>query len=129
MTGGGRGSLARQLERELVRAARQQRPNHGRVRRASEDAQLVADRFSVRPGWDRDEAGRAPRLSTTETIGVTQVGRFAAVDPLSVVVGWRSLGRALGMGVLATGIGLSWWRGARWGTGPLASLHQDEPGS
>jgi hypothetical protein len=87
----------------------------------------VADRFSVRPGWDQPEAGRAPRLSVTETIAVTPAGRFATVDPLSVVVGWRSLGRALGIGVLATGIGLSWWRGSRWGTGPLAPLHDDEP--
>jgi hypothetical protein len=124
-----RGSLARDIERQLVRAARQQRPSYGGVRRASDDTELVADRFSVRPGWDRAEAGRAPRLSTTETIAVTQAGRFAAVDPLAVVVGWRSLGRVLGVGVLATGIGLSWWRGARWGTGPLAVVHHDEPGT
>jgi hypothetical protein len=118
-------SMARQFERELVRAAKRQRPTHGQVRRAADDPELVADRFTVRPGWDQAVDGRAPRLSSNETIGVSGVGRFAVTDPLAVVVGWRSAGRALGVGILAAGVGLSWWRGSRWGSGPLGSLHQD----
>jgi hypothetical protein len=97
----------------------------GRSRRAADDPQLVADRFTVRPDWDRIEDGRAAKLSPTETIEVTGVGRFEATDPLAVVVGWRSVGRVLGLGVLAAGVGLSYWRGQRWGTGPLGMLRDD----
>ncbi|WP_052667146.1 hypothetical protein [Nitriliruptor alkaliphilus] len=122
-----RGTIARDIERELVRAARRQRPTHGQVRRAADDPQLVADRFTVRPDWDRPVDGRAPRLSSTETIAVSGVGRFEGADPLTVVVGWRSLGRLLGVGVLAAGVGLSWWRGSRWGTGPLGTIRDDRP--
>jgi hypothetical protein len=118
-------TLPRQLERELLRAAKRQRPNHGAIRRAADDPQLVADRFTVRPDWDRIEDGRAAKLSPTETIEVTGVGRFEATDPLAVVVGWRSVGRVLGLGVLAAGVGLSYWRGQRWGTGPLGMLRDD----
>jgi hypothetical protein len=118
----GRGSYARQVERELVRAARRQRPGHGQLRRAADDPHVIAERFTLRPGWDEAVDGRAPRLSSTETIAVSTDGRFAGTDPLQVVVGWRSLGRVLGLAVLGAGVGLSWWRGARWGTGPLASL-------
>lgn len=118
-------SIYRELERELVRSAKAQRPNAGRVRRAADDPRLVADRFSVRTGWDEAVDGRAPRLSATETIAVTSVGRFATVDPLQVVVGWRSLGRALGVGLLAAGIGASWWRASRWGSGPFADVVGD----
>jgi hypothetical protein len=114
-----RRSVPRQLERELVRAARRADPKRGRIRRAADDTQLVADRFVVRPDWAKVEDGRAARLSPTETIEVTRTGRFADKDPLEVVVGWRSVGRALGLGVLAAGVGLSYWRGQRWGTGPL----------
>jgi hypothetical protein len=120
-----RRSIPRQLERELVRAARRQRPQHGAIRRAADDPQLVADRLVVRPDWDRVEDGRAARLSPTETISLRGHGRFADVDPLAVVVGWRSLGRLLGLGVVAAGVGLSWWRGHRWGTGPLGMLGDD----
>ncbi len=126
MAGRRTGSFARQFERELVRAARRQRPTHGQVRRAADDPRIVADRFTVRPGWDEPVDGRAPRLSTTETIAVTGHGRFATVDPLAVVVGWRSMGRLLGLGLLASGVGLSWWRASRWGTGPLAEAFADE---
>lgn len=122
-----RSTIARDIERELVRAARRQRPTHGQVRRSADDPQLVADRFTVRPDWDRSVDGRAPRLSSTETIAVTGAGRFAGTDPLTVVVGWRSIGRVLGVGVLAAGVGLSWWRGSRWGTGPLGSIRDDAP--
>lgn len=115
--------------RQLIRVTRQLRPHHGRLRRAADDTRIVADRFVVRPAWDQPEHGRAPRLSATETIAVTGVGRFAAVDPLTVVVGWRSAGRALGLGVLAASVGLSWWRGSRWGTGPLAAWHGADPRS
>lgn len=122
-----RTSVVRQLERELVRAARRRRPGYGAVRRAAADVDLVADRFVVRPDWARVEDGRAARLAADETIAVTQVGRFADVDPLTVVVGWRSLGRAIGLGVVASGIGLSWWRGVRRGSGPLAVLGEPRP--
>ncbi len=118
-------TFARQVERELVRTAKRSRPTHGALRRAADDARLVADRFTVRPDWDRVEDGRAVRLSPTETIEVTRIGRFATRDPLAVVVGWRSAGRALGVGVLAAGVALSWWRGSRWGTGPLGMLGDD----
>jgi hypothetical protein len=114
-----RRSVPRQLERELVRAARRADPKRGRIRRAADDTQLVADRFVVRSDWAKVEDGRAARLSPTETIEVTRTGRFADKDPLEVVVGWRSVGRALGLGVFAAGVGLSYWRGQRWGTGPL----------
>ncbi|MEX1162722.1 MAG: hypothetical protein WEB03_03985 [Nitriliruptor sp.] len=119
-------TFGRQLERELVRSAKRGRPTHGALRRAADDAQLVADRFTVRPGWDRVEDGRAVRLSPSETIEVTRFGRFAPRDPLAVVVGWRSAGRALGVGILAAGMGLSWWRGSRWRTGPLGMLGDDD---
>jgi hypothetical protein len=121
-----RNAFPRQLERELVRAAKRQRPNHGRLRRAADDPGVIADRFTVRPGWDEAVDGRAPRLASTETIAVTRHGRFAATDPLQVAVGWRSAGRVLGLAILGTGIGLSWWRGQRWGTGPLGDL-RDRP--
>jgi hypothetical protein len=115
-------SFARQVEREVVRAARRSRPQHGQLRRAADDPDLVADRFSPRADWDQAVDGRAPRLSPTETITVTAHGRFADVDPLRVAVGWRSSGRVLGLAVLGAGVGLSWWRGSRWGTGPLGEL-------
>ncbi|MEX1177168.1 MAG: hypothetical protein WEB09_01790 [Nitriliruptor sp.] len=120
-----RSTYPRQLERELVRAARRQRPGNGAVRRSADDPDLVADRVTVRPDWDRVEGGRAARLSPTETIEVTRSGRFVERDPLAVVVGWRSAGRALGVGALAAGVGLSWWRGSRWGSGPLGMLGDD----
>lgn len=122
-----RSGFPRQLERELVRAARRQRPNHGQLRRAADDPDLIADRFTVRPDWDQAEDGRAPRLSSRETIAVTPAGRFAEVDPLRVVVGWRSAGRVLGLAVLGAGIGASWWRAGRWGSGPFAEARRDEP--
>lgn len=116
------GSFAREVERQVVRSARRARPQHGQLRRAADDPDLIAARLTPRPGWDRAVDGRAPRLSPTETIAVTAHGRFADVDPLRVAVGWRSTGRALGLAVLGAGIGLSWWRGSRWGTGPLGEL-------
>jgi hypothetical protein len=117
-----RRSFARQIEREVVRAARRRRPTHGQLRRAADDPGLVAQRFHVRSDWDQPVGGRAPRLAPDETIRVEAHGRFADVDPLRVVVGWRSVGRVLGLGVLGAGIGSSWWRGSRWGTGPFGDL-------
>lgn len=112
-------TVSRDLERALVRAARRQRPQHGAVRRAAADPQLIADRFEVVSDWRRVEDGRAARLGPRERIDLRGRGRFAATDPGRVVVGWRSPGRAGGLLLWAGVVGASWWLGGR-GRGSLA---------
>lgn len=119
-----RRSVARQLERELVRYARRQRSSAGRLKAAADDTEVVRTRFTVDPDWRRVDAGRAARLGPRETIDLRGVGRFADRDPRTVVVGWRSVGGLLGVLSWAGVAGAGWWLGRR-GRGPLRALERD----
>lgn len=120
-------SVARQLERELVRYARRHRSSTGRLKAAADDPGLVATTFTVDPDWRRTEGGRAARLGPRETIDLRGSGVFADHDPRTVAVGWRSLGGLLGV-LTWTGVaGASWWLGRR-GRGPLRALERDRTG-
>lgn len=108
-----RAGPARQLERELVRAARRRRPGHGQVRRAAGDPHVLAGRARVRADWRDTPGGRAARLGPDERIDLRGHGRFAQLDPLTVAVGWRRPGRALGLVTWASAVGAAWWLGGR----------------
>ena len=119
-------SVARQLERELRRYTRRQPARAGTFRATSDDVEVVARTFAVDPDWRRTEDGRAARLGPRETIDlpVPETGPFASRDPRTVVVGWRSIGRVLGLAGWAGAVGAGWWLGTR-GRGPLAHLDDD----
>jgi hypothetical protein len=114
-----RRSIGRQLERELVRASKRRRPQDARVRRASADPDVLLARTHVDPDWRRVVDGRAARLAPDETIDLRGHGRFADLDPRTVVVGWRSVGRVLGLATWAGAVGTAWWAGGH-GRGPFA---------
>jgi hypothetical protein len=114
-----RRSIGRQLERELVRASKRRRPQGARVRRVSDDPEVLLARTHVDPDWRRVVDGRAARLAPDETIDLRGHGRFADLDPRTVVVGWRSVGRVLGLATWAGAVGAAWWAGGH-GRGPFA---------
>jgi hypothetical protein len=119
-------SIARQLERELRRYTRRQPARAGTVRATSDDVEVVARTFAIDPDWRRHEDGRAARLGPRETIDlpVPETGPFAGRDPRTVVVGWRSVGRVLGLVGWGGAVGAGWWLGTR-GHGPLSHLDRE----
>jgi hypothetical protein len=117
-----RRSVVGQLDRELRRRSRRDPSRAGTLRATAADVEVVSRTFAVRPDWRGSDDGRAARLGPRETIEVARVpGRFADRDPRTVVVGWRSIGRALALAGWTCSVGASWWLGRR-GHGPLGDL-------
>ncbi|MTV24355.1 hypothetical protein FTX61_02800 [Nitriliruptoraceae bacterium ZYF776] len=94
----------------------------GRVVATARDGEVLQQRLRPVADWAETPDGRARRLGPDETILVTQVGRFAEVDPRLVATGWRSFGRGAGVLVWSAAVGLAWWRGSSRGRGPLRHL-------
>lgn len=94
------------------------------LREARPNAHALRGRVRGDAGWRRIEDGRAARLDPARTIEVTRRGSWGSRDPLQVEPGWWAPWQALGLGMWAGGVGLAWWRGRRYGRGPLAALHE-----
>ena len=89
------------------------------------DPQRLQRRLKAHPSWQTSVEGAAPRLSHSERIEVTQIGRFRQIDPYHTVEGWRDPWKIVGFVGWTAAVGVAWWVGSSRGRGPLAILAED----